>query len=115
MLSRLVVEEQMADEQLNEDAYRQLGGRPIRFRTRHIFYVVTVACALLGIPGWMYIAGVVIGPWLFFILFVGPLILLQFVFVLLIPPLRHKLLQSKNSVSDGPPPDPNDLTHGTSA
>jgi hypothetical protein len=89
----------MADEQLNDEPTRQLGG-PVRFRTRHVFYLLTVACLLLGVPGWMYVAGVIVGPWLFFILIVGPLILMQFAFIQLIPPLRRKLFPRGNSIAD---------------
>jgi hypothetical protein len=90
----------MADGPHHDDSYRRLDGQPIRFRTRHVLYIMTVACLLLGIPGWMYIAGIVVGPLFLFILVVGPLFLMQFLFVLLVPTLRHKLLRSKSPVRD---------------
>jgi fatty acid desaturase len=102
----------MADDQLHEDAHRQLGGQPIRFRTRHVLYIVTIVCALLGIPGWLYIAGIVIGPWFLFIVVVGPLLLMQFLFVLLIPPLRHKLLERGSSLNARPRQETNETTPG---
>jgi hypothetical protein len=91
----------MADQILNDETTRQLGG-PMRFRTRHVFYLLTVACLLLGVPGWMYVAGVVVGPWIFFILTVGPLMLMQFVFILLIPPLRRRLFRRETPVVESP-------------
>jgi hypothetical protein len=64
-------------------------GRVFRFRTRHLLYITFAVCAALGIPGLMYAAIWIVGPWLL----LGPLMLVQFLFILLIPPLRHRLLE----------------------
>jgi hypothetical protein len=94
----------MANEPNTHDAYRELADEPIRFRLRHILYLVTATCAVLGIPWLMYIFGVLVGAWMMFALIVGPLMFLQLLFILLVPPLRNKLLKRIDKSRQNPPP-----------
>ena len=69
--------------------------RPFRFGTRHLLYITMAVCVCLGIPGLVfvavYVAFWVVGPWAL----LGPLILIQLLFVLAVPPLRHQLLKRR--------------------
>jgi hypothetical protein len=87
----------VADTAASNDAYRNLGGKPIQFQVRHVLYFVAAVCLVLGIPGLTYIAGWILFPWLMFLLVVGPIVLGQLLFILLIPPLRHHLLGLKSA------------------
>ena len=91
----------MSGEHFTENSIDQSGNRPIRFRTRHIFYLLTVLCVIMGIPGGLFVVGVVVAPWLWFFFIIGPLMSLQFLFILLIPPLRRKLLRPGEDASVG--------------
>jgi len=82
----------MDEKELANEASDHSGGSPIRFQIRHLFYVTTIICALLGIPGLMYVAFMVFSP----SLLISLLILAQFMFILLVPPLRRKLLHFGN-------------------
>jgi hypothetical protein len=75
----------------SDDIYRNLGGRPVRFRVRHLLYLIAAVSLGLGIPGLTYILGWLVFPWLMFVLIVGPILFGQFLFILLIRPLRQNL------------------------
>ena len=68
-------------------------GRGFRYRTRHLLYITLAVCVALGIPGLMYAVIAIAGGWLI----LAPLILVQLVFILLIRPLRHRLLGAENA------------------
>jgi membrane protein implicated in regulation of membrane protease activity len=89
----------MADKQSIETANGEPNYRPVQFQTRHIICLITATCILLGIPGGMFVVGVVVAPWIWFFLIICPLILIQFLFVLLVPALRRRLLPSRGSTS----------------
>jgi hypothetical protein len=65
------------------------GGHFVRYRTRHLLYITAGVCAALAFPGSVYVAALIVGPWLV----LGPLMLAQLLFILLIPPLRQRLFQ----------------------
>jgi hypothetical protein len=89
----------MADKHSIEMADGEPDYRPIRFRTRHTIYLITVTCVLLAIPGGMFVVGVVVAPWIWFFLIICPLVMMQFLFVLLVPVLRRKLLDSRDEAT----------------
>jgi uncharacterized oligopeptide transporter (OPT) family protein len=82
----------MADQIETPKLHRSCGRGGFSFRLRLLLYITMGVCAVLGIPGLMYPVAWIVSPW--FVL--APLILLQFLFILLVPPLRHRLLQKSN-------------------
>jgi hypothetical protein len=105
----------MSRQHISENPSERFGNRPIRFGTRHILYLSTVLCVLMGIPGGLYVVGVIVAPWVWFLFIIGPLIFLQLLFILLIPPLRRRLLQRGSSLSDSLPQETRETTPATDA
>jgi hypothetical protein len=82
----------MSGENVPEIVSNQDTDRPIRFGIRHLLYLITFFGIVMGIPGGLYVVGVIVAPWVWFLFIIGPLILVQFLVVLAVPPLRRKLL-----------------------
>jgi hypothetical protein len=80
----------------SDDAHRSFGGSPVRFRVRHLLYLLSAVSFALGIPGLRYIIGWIVFPWLMFVLIVSPVLVGQFLFMLLIPSLRHDVFGQRS-------------------
>ena len=77
--------------------------RRFRFRLRHVFYLLTAACLFLGVPMLRYTFGMLTTACVVAALILGPLIVAQSVFILIIPRLRRRLFAKSPPAILSPP------------
>jgi hypothetical protein len=85
------VEAFMAEESLPADDPKLPSSRQFRFSLRHVFYLLTIACVLLGIPMLGAAFSSLFTACIIAAIILGPLIVAQALVVLLVPGLRRRL------------------------
>jgi hypothetical protein len=94
-----VLEVVMAEQIATTENHRSRRGG-FSYRIRLFLYITMGVCAALVLPGAAYVTAIVLGAGSGLFVIIGPLILMQFLLILLIPSLRRKLLQSGRRISD---------------